>query len=276
MLAEVTSAPVSFLVLGSGSASAARFAASFALCGPDGPVLLDCGAPASTLLPQQGEELPALRAVLLSHFQVDHTADLPQLLQVLWLQNRGLPVPVRLPIYGPPGTTARVQWLERFYLMHVAGAYAPPACAPGLPQDAEPGVRYQLGPTTAVEFFETSHFASPGDQEPFRAANFGYPLVAYGMRLECAGRTIVYSGDSGAIDEVAPHLQDCALLVHEIAHHQPRDVCQLAADHDVPRLVLSHIPTRFDEPDSELAKVLADNPYRGELFIASDGLRIML
>jgi ribonuclease BN (tRNA processing enzyme) len=226
--------------------------------------------------------LAALRAVLLSHFHVDHAADLPQLLQVVWLGNRRLPVPVRLPIYGPPGTVDRVRWLEHFYLMRLPGGYAPLEYAPAVPRDAEPEVRYELGAVTTVEFFETTHFAPPADQadqadqQHFRAANFGHPLVAYGMRLECAGRTVVYSGDSGSVGDVAHHLRGCTLLIHEIGHHRPRDVCQLAADHRVPRLVLSHIPSRFDQPDGELASVLADTPYHGDLLIASDGLRVAL
>jgi ribonuclease BN (tRNA processing enzyme) len=267
---------VELLVLGSGGGSATRFSTSFAVAGPDGLVLVDCGAPASTLLPRHGYELARLRAVLLSHFHVDHVADLPQLVQVIWLANRHRDTPVRVPVYGPPGTVARLQWLERFHLMRLPGSYAAPELAPALPTDAAPGVRYVLGPATTVEFFATTHFAGPADQPTYLDANFGHPLTAYGMRLTCAGRTLVYSGDSGSVEDAAPHLEDCTLLIHEIGHHRPSDVCAVAAAHRVPRLLLTHVPARYDAPGGDLARELAAGGYDGELTVAADGLRLAL
>jgi ribonuclease BN (tRNA processing enzyme) len=277
---------VDLLVLGSGSGTGTRFATSLALCGPDGLVLLDCGGPASSLLARYGEDVERLRAVLLSHWHVDHTADLPLLLQSLWLRNRQREAPLRLPIYGPPGTEERVRWLERFHLMRIPGGYVPPELAPAEAHDAPPGVRYQLGTAASVEFFVTTHFPEPAGAPDHLEANFGSPLCAYGMRLTCAGRTLVYSGDTGAGHtagaaaswDLASHLDGCDLLIHEIGHQDADVVCRLAAAHRVPRLVLCHVPGRFDLPggDAELQRAVEASGFRGEVVVATDGMRLPL
>jgi ribonuclease BN (tRNA processing enzyme) len=283
--------PVSLLVLGSGGGSGARFATGLALCGPDGVVLLDCGPPVTSLLPQCGEDVTRLLAVALSHWHADHVAGLPLLIQGLWLRNRARPgvsehttrvaqEPVqRLAVYGPPGTVARVRWLEEFHLMRLPGGYVPAEFAPAVPIDALPGQRYALGPVTAVEFFATTHFGGEADCPEALAANFGSPLVAYGMRLWCAGRTLVYSGDSGKVEDVAPYLADCDLLLHEIGHHDPERVCRFAAAHGVPRLLLCHVPEQLSRAPAELEQVFADAgaANRGRwIQVAADGMRIAL
>jgi ribonuclease BN (tRNA processing enzyme) len=268
---------VSLLVLGSASGlpNGERFCTSLALRGPDGPVLIDCGAPASTLLYRYGEDPLHLRAILLSHFHVDHAADLPLLVQQLWLLNERRATPVRVPVYGPPGTAARLGWLKRFYLM-LPSIYPAAAHDPAEGRDAATGTRYALGPATAVEFFATTHFPPPDGHPDLQAANFGAPLVAYGMALRCAGRRIVYSGDSRHVDDVAPHLDGATLLVHELGHHDPADVLRLAAAHRVPRLLLTHLHPRYDRAAADLVRLAAAAGYRGDLAIAHDGLRLAL
>jgi ribonuclease BN (tRNA processing enzyme) len=269
---------VSLLVLGSASGvpTGDRFCTSFALRGPDGLLLLDCGAPASTLLYRYGEDPAQVQAILLTHFHVDHTADLPVLVQQLWLLNARRSTPLRVPVYGPPGTEARLEWLKRFHLMRLPGLYPPAELDPVAARDAAAGTRYPLGPSSEVEFFATTHFPPPWDRPEFREANFGQPLVPYGMVVRAAGRTIVYSGDSRRADEVAPYLAGCTVLVHELGHHEPAQVCRLAAAHRVPHLLLTHLHPRYDQADAELAAAAAAAGYAGALSIARDGLRLAL
>jgi ribonuclease BN (tRNA processing enzyme) len=250
-----------------------RFCTSLLLRGPDGPLLLDCGAPASTLLYQYGEDPQALRAVLLSHFHADHAADLPLLIQLIWLLNGRRSAPVRLPIYGPPGTAARLAWLKQFYLM-LPGIYLPAKHDPAIGHDVDAGATLSLGAETEVEFFPTTHFPKTRDRPDLQAANFDRPLVAYGMVVRCAGRRVVYTGDSGDVEDVAPHLARANLLVHELGHHEPNDVLRLARRHRVPRLLLTHLKPRYHDAEDELLHLAETIGYEGELTIARDGTRL--
>jgi ribonuclease BN (tRNA processing enzyme) len=277
MSVDAAASAVSLLVLGSASGvpNGRRFCTSLVLGGLGGPVLIDCGAPASTLLYRYGEDPQQLRAILLSHFHVDHAADLPLLIQQRWLLSQGRGDAVSVPVYGPPGTTARVAWLKRFYLM-LPAIYPPAAVDPVEARDAVAGERYSLGPATAVEFFPTTHFALGEGRPDLQAANFGMPLVAYGMVLHCAGRRIVYSGDSRRVDDVGPHLAGASLLVHELGHHTPADVLRLAIAHRVPRLLLVHLHPRYDDAEGEINRIAGEAGYTGHLTVARDGLRLAL
>jgi ribonuclease BN (tRNA processing enzyme) len=238
---------------------------------------MDCGAPASTLIYQYDEDPLALRAILMSHFHVDHAADLPLLVQLIWLLNARRAAPARVPVYGPPGTAARLEWLKRFYLM-LPGVYQPAKHDPVTGHDVAPGTCITLGQQTEVEFFATTHFPKASDRPDLRAANFDQPLVAYGMVVHCAGRRIVYSGDSGQVDDVAPYLGGTDLLVHELGHHKPADVLRLAKDHRVPHLLLMHLNPRYAGPDaeSEIARLATTARFQGQLTVAQDGTRVEL
>lgn len=52
----------------------------------------------------------------------------------------------------------------------------------------------------------------------------GQPWHAFGFRIECEGKTIVFTGDTKGYDDYAPLLKGCDVLLHENGHHTPIDI----------------------------------------------------
>jgi ribonuclease BN (tRNA processing enzyme) len=182
-------------VVGSGDAFAAggRANTCFHLAWAGATILVDCGA--STLIEMRrcGLDPGALDGVILSHLHGDHFGGLPFLfLEAQWVSRRTKP----FTIVGPPGTQARLETLiEALY----PGALAVPRrydfrvieIVPGEPADLF-GARLQ-----------TAEVEHPS----------GAPSTA--IRLEAAGKTFAYSGDTQWTDALYPIARGADLFVIE-------------------------------------------------------------
>jgi ribonuclease BN (tRNA processing enzyme) len=171
-------------VLGSGDAygSGGRLHSAYLVQAPERIILLDCGPTILQALKRAGHSPGAVDMVVISHHHGDHFGGIPFLyLEYLYESPRTRP----LTVCGPPGTEARVRTLFTALYEHSARQPLP------FP------VRYQeLVPGT------------PRDIDGVRLAPFAVPhtpdLVAFGYRLEVAGRTILYSGDSASSASARP------------------------------------------------------------------------
>ena len=91
----------------------------------------------------------------------------------------------------------------------------------------------------------------------------GTPWKSFGFLIEADGKRIVYSGDTGGLDDYAP-LMPADLLLTETGHHHPTDVAQALIDHDlVPgKLAFIHhgrdILNHYAEQKAELTQLLGD------------------
>ena len=54
----------------------------------------------------------------------------------------------------------------------------------------------------------------------------GTPWRSFGFLIEGEGKRVVYSGDTKCIDDYAPLMQDCDLLIMESGHHHPPEVAK--------------------------------------------------
>ena len=159
-----------------------------------------------------------------------------------------------IPVLGPTGTADRM-----------AAAY-------DLPD--EPGM--------TGEFDFHDHLAET-EIGPFRitTAPANHPVEAYSIRVEAGGRSLVFSGDTGATDALVDLTRGADLALFEASflsryENLPPNLhltATEAADHanraGVGRLVLTHLVpwTPQDETREEAAAV-----YTGDLQIASPGL----
>jgi ribonuclease BN (tRNA processing enzyme) len=98
------------VVLGSGTllAQKDRSCAAYLLRHENGLALIDCGPGCLLRLHQAGAAVTDISLVLISHFHWDHVAELPALLNSLWLQ-RGKTA-AGLTLAGPSGLSA---WMDR-------------------------------------------------------------------------------------------------------------------------------------------------------------------
>lgn len=208
---------------------------------------------------QRVVDLGSIDAVVLSHLHPDHCLDLCGLYVGLrygpW-QDRA-PVPV----WGPAGTADR---LARAYA--VDGGRDLSAALDVRPYPAEPFRVGDIGVTAARVAHRT-------DQDPDW-------MEAFAIRLEAAGRSFVYSGDTGLCDTLVELATGADVLLCEASnaggasypanlHLSGREAGEIASAAGVGRLVLTHIPPWGDR---EAARAAAAGTFGGEVMLAHPGM----
>lgn len=203
---------VKLTFLGSGDAFNAKGFrhAGYLLDAPGGSWLLDCGP--STLQALKALAIPADRidGVFLSHLHGDHFGGIPFLfLEYLFESPRRRP----LCIAGPPGTEERVAALFRALYRDLSQGPLPfsvdwRVLLPGQP--VEVGAA-RIGP------FRVPHQRSG---------------ISLGLRVEAAGRTVVYSGDTGWTEALVEQSEGADLFICECCFFETRVDYHL----DYPRL----------------------------------------
>ena len=254
--------PDELLVLGSSYAAPTkrRFTAAYALTVAGKLFLLDCGAPVSSLLYHYDLDPLDVRAIFLSHWHMDHVAGLGLFLT----QNHLLDRPGPLKIFGPRGTRGRVgRLLTDSFLLPNELSY------PLKITNIKSKKRYKED-LIRVNYFKTRHLETPGHQ-----TRFGNKAVAYGLVVAGPGWRLVYSGDVGSPNDLAPHVANCDLLIHELTHVQPEVVADFAETTRVPHLLISHLGPEFGEAPEKILEIFADR-YTGRITIAEDGTKVQL
>ncbi|MGV3513139.1 MAG: MBL fold metallo-hydrolase [Novosphingobium sp.] len=259
--------------------------------------LVDAGDGVVQQLAKARLALPNVTAVFLSHLHADHTGGLSA---VLALRNQTL-VAQKLTVYGPPGTREMVEGMISSMRPAARAGYG----IPGKPWPDPAGIVTVVeigdGFTAAVgnmvvRAAQNTHYDfAPGSEEDraFKSLSF---------RFELAGRTIVYTGDTGpsaAVEELAagadllvsemididatmatvarnsPNMPEKAkadLVRHLTTHHlAPPDVGRMARNAGVKAVVVTHFAGGSSSPaqvEGVAAAVRAQ--YSGPVTVAND------
>ena len=222
---------VTLLGTGNPRPSIDRFGPATLVEAGDTRMLFDCGRGAAQRLFQiEGAPLlNSIDAVFLTHLHSDHVMGLPDLWLTGWLFGRHYP----LPLYGPKGTAEMATHLTAAFAFdlkmreHDDGR---PASGGRLKaRDAGPGVLYQHAGVSVVAF----------------AVDHGPVRPAFGYRIEFAGRSVVLSGDTRAIDAVAAQAKGADVFIHEVV--APEAEQRLAAVTD-PKII-ERILARHASPE---------------------------
>jgi len=244
-------------VLGTGTIalSAARSCAGYYVEAGRARVLMDCGSGTSRRLAELGIEWQSLTHIALTHFHVDHHADLPTIL-FAWKYGQLPPRSAPVDVIGPLGTKG--------LLDRLAAAYGDWVTAPGYEvrvTELAPGGTFDLGGAT-LACTKVPH--SPES-------------VAYSITED--GRRLVYSGDTGFDPAFAEWARGCDVLVLEcslpqsmaiVEHLTPEQCGEIARLAEPRRLVLTHLYPPVESVD--IAALVAAK-YDGSIVIAHDGWR---
>jgi len=233
--------------LGSGDAfgSGGRLQTCLLLRGAaGGSMLIDCGASSLIAMKRAGVDPSSIEWVLLSHLHGDHFGGVPFMVLDGQFRKRTRP----LHVAGPPGVVERV-----VAAMEVLFPGSSTAARPFALEFIELKARQPtpLGPAS-VTAFEVAHMS-------------GAP--SYALRVEYAGKTVAYSGDTEWTDTLVEVAAGADLFVceayffakqvkyhldyHTLMSHRPRLACR--------RLILTHMSQEMLDRGAEVETERADD-----------------
>ena len=226
--AENRELTVTFAGSGDAFGSGGRYQACIHLQRPDGlaPVLLDCGATSLSALKHLRLDPGEVEAVFVSHLHGDHFGGLPFLILDGQFSRRATP----LTIAGPPGIAQRLtDTMECLF----PGSSSTARRFDVRTIEIKPGTMTTVA-GIAVTAWEVNHPS-------------GAPPLA--LRLDLAGKTIAYTGDTAWTDGLIECSAGADLLIAE-AYYRDKDVpyhlrlTDLYAQRDrltAKRIVLTHM-----------------------------------
>ena len=238
-------------------------------------VLVDAGGGSALRFGESGAQMSMLDVILFTHFHVDHSGDFAALIKSSWFEDRKRP----LPIYGPPGNDfmpATTEFVSDFFGDKGVYRYLSELLVPG------EGGTYLMQPhTVAAESTPAAVFHNDNFVVTAVRVIHG-PVPALAWRIEIAGKSIVFSGDTNGDGPGLPRLAANADLfiahnavpegaegVERRLHMPPSVIGQIAADAHVKHLVLSHRMLRTlgkeEQTQAEIRK-----RYAGPLDFAND------
>lgn len=237
-------------VLGSGSiiSHENRSCAGYVIHTAAGLLLMDCGPGTLLRLQQAGISPTEIRTILISHFHLDHIADLLPVLHSRWLENgRGRP---RTVIVGPVGlkrwfrrALRTSSWVRKLEL-----------------QQIELGINHFTIGDIGIDTCLTGH-----------------TKVSICFRLsDAGGRVLFYSGDSDDYRTLVTLSRSADLALVECSwpaapawegHLTPEMAGKLASEGQVHQLLLTHFyqPVVRDDTLKEVASC-----YSGPVEVAED------
>jgi ribonuclease BN (tRNA processing enzyme) len=250
---------VRLTLVGTGSISLTptRGCACYHVDAGDVRMLLDCGPGSGASLTRLGIDWWSITHIALTHFHLDHIADVPTLI-FAFRHARWEPRTAPLTIIGPVGTAAL---FERW-----AAALGEWLRLPGFPLEV---VDLPLEvPLTLGDGVTLTSRAVPHTPES----------VAYSV--EHAGRRLVFTGDMSVDESLGTWAAGCHTLLADCSfpdalpnpvHMTPREVGVVATAAAPERVVLTHLYPPAD--DMDLAAEVAPH-WAGPVIVGYDGLSL--
>ncbi|NRD78374.1 MBL fold metallo-hydrolase [Bacillus sp. BRMEA1] len=214
-------------------------------------LLLDCGSGVLAKL-QNVLQLEELDAVILSHYHPDHIADIGVLQHARLIQGLLGKTVSNLPIYGHEFNHG--EFVKLTYKEITKGV------------SYDPGKSLSVGPYQ-ITFLKTNH-----------------PVPCYAMKIEAAGKVLVYTADSAFKEEFIEFSRGADLLLCECnfyghqdgtpaGHMNSYNAGRLAQSAAVKQLILTHLPHYGDLED---LKNQASREFAGIIKLADEFLSISL
>lgn len=218
----------------------------------------------------QALKADGLDTAFLTHLHSDHTLGLPDLILTPWVMRRTVP----LNLYGPAGTQAMVNNIERAYAedidIRIHGLeHNSTTGYKVVVHEIQPGMIYQDA-NVKVTAFAVKHGSWP---------------EALGYRFDADGKSIVISGDTRPVTSVVDACHGCDILIHEVYsgvpenadvaayfrafHTSAEELGAIAAKANPKILIITHyVPL----PDTDQAEIIEEihRKFHGLVLVAND------
>jgi ribonuclease BN (tRNA processing enzyme) len=221
-------ATLTLLGTGDAFASGGRAQAGYLLEAEGKRILLEAGPGILRELKHQGIDADSLDAIVISHLHGDHFCGLPFLfLEYMWERPRRHPVIIA----GPKNLEKRTWILMRAMFSHFNLKKL---------RTKVKWVELQPGKTTKLAGLKVSTIRSPHTR----------PDISLSVKIEAAGKTFVFSGDSGWNDELVDFSAGANLLLCECTyfesdhlrfHMNYPELKRNRNRFDVKRMILTHL-----------------------------------
>ena len=252
-------------------------------------VLVDCGSGVARRMVEVGKHPVELDYIFVTHMHSDHTIDLAHLLISGWIANRSKPYT----IVGPPQTQEFVNRLFHAFEFDIKL------------RRLHDRVGDEVMNIDVIEVGEGDTLDGSDWQATAIEVDHGYVKPALGFVFEQDNAKLVISGDTAPCDAIIKAASNANLLVHELtqgrpaseanfmvdpkgnelqsnpeirnriadSHTTPDQLGPLAQESGVPKLVVSHLPSNFDEP---WATQVITSSYKGEFKVGYDLLQLTI
>lgn len=205
-------------------------------------LLFDAGRGSLQRLLQIQAPVREMRALFLTHLHSDHVVGFPDLWLTSWVFARP-DAPLR--VWGPPGTRAMMQHLERAFEFDIKVRLSddrppPQGVALLVNEVVEAGVYDVNG--VKVTAFTVDH----APIEP-----------AFGYRVDFGGHSVVLSGDTRVSENLVRHAQGADVVIHEVVAPESLRRAGYASDR-AQRIIAHHVtPEQAGEIFARIAPRLA-------------------
>jgi len=222
-------------ILGSGNPlpEVDRGGTSVAVTAGGDPLLLDCGPRTVPRLVENGIDLTAVEHVFFTHHHVDHDGEFVYFAVITWSIGRD-----SLTVYGPDGTEALLEALDAVAEKNLE-SWSKWETLVGSEDPGAGLVDVEYRETTADLAVETDGWrvtAFPVDHDTRI-----FDPHAYRVEEHSSGRSVVFTGDTAKVPELAEFAAGADVLVHDAN----------ALDPDESLLDESDIPDQYLEPPFE-------------------------
>jgi ribonuclease BN (tRNA processing enzyme) len=256
-------AKITIIGSASGMPVATRSHAAILLEMEERSYLIDIGEGCASSLVRHDVDHDRIQAGYVSHMHPDHSVGLPMLLQMMHLAGRERPLSLYLPAEAVEPTS---HYLDALYVFPEKLPFElriEPIRPNPIYRDAE----------LTISAFQNRHLE--GYKELVARRGLDNQLQSYSFVILADGKKLIYSGDVGGTEDLREILAGPDLLITECMHMEPEEMMVLLAEKEVPRAVLTHLPTELEGKEPFLLQ-LAQKHGVQDVLVAHDGLSLHL